>query len=134
MDEYIGLTKSQHAQLADKMARLACAAYYRAKLEPLYFGETESRLLEARLKDLVDAEWTHWLDSAKAFMSMAYVITADTQPAQSTLAALIARAKEPDTNVEFDPTCLASDEQVDYGYNRAWREVRRLLGLESEGA
>lgn len=48
--------------------------------------------------------------------------------------ALIARAKEPDTNIEFDPLFLDPDEKVDYGYNIAWREVRRLLGMADETA
>lgn len=48
--------------------------------------------------------------------------------------ALIARAKGPDTNVEFDPLFLDPDEKVDYGYNKAWREVRRLLGMADAGS
>ena len=69
----IPLTQAQHDQLANEMARLACAAYYRAKLEPLYFGNAESRELEERLQRLVNENWNAWLASAKAFLSMAYV-------------------------------------------------------------
>lgn len=72
----IPLTPAQHDQLADEMARLACAAYYRAKLEPLYFPETsdeEAHALEGRLKAMVEKRYSSWLASAKAFLSMAYV-------------------------------------------------------------
>lgn len=70
----IPLSEQQHGQLTEKMARLACAAYYRAKLEPLYFGKSESLDLERRLKKIVEENWTDWIGSAKAFLSMAYVI------------------------------------------------------------
>lgn len=71
---YIPLSEQQHEQLKNKMARLACAVYYRAKLEPLYFGRGESAALESRLRKLVEDNWGHWTDSAGAFLSMAYVI------------------------------------------------------------
>lgn len=71
---YIPLSEQQHEQLKNKMARLACASYYRAKLEPLYFGKGESDALESRLKKLVEDNWADWTDSAGAFLSMAYVI------------------------------------------------------------
>lgn len=75
---YISLSKQQHEQLKNKMARLACAAYYRAKLEPLYFGKGESGALESRLKKLVEE---NWMDSAGAFLSMAYVIVKEGEAA-----------------------------------------------------
>ncbi len=80
MAVYISINQEQHDQLADKMARLACAAYYRAKLEGLYFGGAESRQLEERLRQLTDDNWQDWLTSAKAFLSMAYVIVKSEAP------------------------------------------------------
>lgn len=74
MSTNIPLTQKQYNQIAEHMAQLACAAYYRAKLEPLYFGATESLELEQRLKRIVDANWQDWMDSAKALLNMAYVI------------------------------------------------------------
>lgn len=78
---YIPLSEQQYEQLKNKMARLACASYYRAKLESLYFGKDESAALESRLKKLVEENWTDWTDSAGAFLSMAYVIVQESEAA-----------------------------------------------------
>lgn len=68
--KYIPLTLEQHEQLVEQMARFACAAYWRGKLEIGFTGQE----LEDRLKKIVSEEWDHWQSAAKAHLSMAYVV------------------------------------------------------------